>query len=175
MWIKLSFFLNLGGNMRFWWCFGVFSLVRWFFIFAKVFQKSVHSFQCPWNFNGLSKNYRKFSKVSKISRNFRKMLSSHCYCYFRDIRYTDFSARFQTNNWQIILRNIVRSIQETKSAGNSEKRFSNCLTGWKFPLILEEVLQDRLARACQNLPRHLPRQLTRFFQDLTRLAKFRVE
>ncbi len=33
-----------------------------------VFRKSLHSFQCPWDFNGLSKNYRKLSKVSKCFR-----------------------------------------------------------------------------------------------------------
>ena len=51
--------------------FRCFSIVWWCFIFLKlpiVLRKSLHSFQCPWDFNGLSKNYQKFSEVSKFSR-----------------------------------------------------------------------------------------------------------
>ncbi len=44
-----------------------YSLVFYCFLkLSRVFRKSLHSFQYPWDFNGLSKNYRKFSIVSKF-------------------------------------------------------------------------------------------------------------
>ena len=74
----------------------------------KVLQKFLQSFQCPWDFNCLSKNYWKFSKVLKFSRLGNPWLETY---RFRWTFEADTSSDF-------VFRNIIgRSFMIALAAG----------------------------------------------------------